>query len=149
MPATPKYKLPYPTLADPNNVPADLLRMANGVEAALASVGDLVTIGPSLESSQWDRVSGYGASCYRIGRLVTLSIGLIQRATAPDNRPALRIPVEHCPGSSVGIVCATSARTSGLFVVDTVGGIAPAIAYGPATPAGTVWIGQACWIAAK
>jgi hypothetical protein len=48
MPTTPIYALPYPAATDPADVPADMQRLANRLEAVLPTLGGVVKISDQL-----------------------------------------------------------------------------------------------------
>lgn len=144
MPTTPIYGLTTPVLADENNVPADLASLATQAENALATAVKVEVLGATLTSSSWDRVAGYGIQLTRDGRTYTLTFGIRQIASSPTI-DIVSIPASAAPVVNAPAVCACSNASTGMVYVSTAGVLTMAVGYGPAKPAGTLWMGSVSW----
>src|SRR5262245_44633719 len=75
MPTTTKWALPYPAPADPADVPADIQRLANGVDGL--SLLELLAGGATRRKVAWGTVSGMSSGGAAINLPVTHGLGVV------------------------------------------------------------------------
>ena len=144
MPTTPIYGWLTPVLGDENNVPASLATLATQIEGTTSTLDKAEVLGMTMQTSQWDRVGGYGTTIYRQGKTYGISLGLRQLVASPTaNDPMFTIDPSIAPPVTIGIVCACSNGSTGLLILDATGTLRMGAGYGAAKPSGTVWIGSA------
>lgn len=136
MATTPKYALPYPSLSDPNNPPADIQALATAVEAAMglrstgarayASAGtSIATSGTTtiaLASESYDYGNNFASNTYTVPKAGMLDVrGRVSiAASAAGQRLFCSIYVSGAEASRGADVIAQGVNSLGSVVSDVI-----------------------------